>query len=81
MTAPRGPVARLPLGPLERLVKPRNDDELALALGASRRSVTRWRQRGIDWWIADVLATAIGLHPSWVWPQWWDLDEQEAVSA
>jgi hypothetical protein len=51
-----------------------NDPELtgklAAAVGLDRRWVRRCRRIGLTAEGADRWATAVGLHPSWVWPSW-----------
>ena len=37
-------------------------------VGVTRRSVDRWAHVGIEPWMADRAAIALGLHPSAVWP-------------
>lgn len=53
---------------------------LAARLGVSMRTVRRWlgpadrwgHRPGLSFGQADRYAVAVGLHPSQVWPDWWD---------
>lgn len=47
-------------------------DELAERLGVHPRTVSRWRGLLLDDMRADRWATALGLHPANVWPDWGD---------
>jgi plasmid maintenance system antidote protein VapI len=52
----------------------RDDSEVAIALGVHWRTVARWR-RGrtrLNTITADRLAVRCGLHPSALWPEWFD---------
>lgn len=53
-----------------------NDVFFAEMVGASPRSIKRWRSVGeVPWISADQMAVALGLHPVLVWGQeWLDLD-------
>ena len=78
---------RLPLEPLEHavgaqwiavragggyLVPERPTCRIAELAGVSRRTVARWRTRGLELYTADRCAVALGLHPSHVWGRlWW----------
>lgn len=42
-------------------------------IGANRSNVHRWRRRGLTLDSADRCATALGLHPANVWPEWWEV--------
>jgi len=46
---------------------------VALRLGVQRRWIYRWWRRGLDHCQADAVATVIGVHPSLIWDDWWDL--------
>lgn len=79
---------RLPYGPLRRFVGPvfqlgigvaRHDvvgaDVAALAdlVGVAPRSVHRWSIEGVPLNRADEVAVALGVHPSAIWPQWYEV--------
>jgi len=64
--------------PLERQVvamyeKPLSDEALAVALRVNSRTVARWRRCGLLFQAADKAAVTVGLHPSLVWSEWWDV--------
>lgn len=42
------------------------------AFNRDRSQIARWRTSGITSLVADRLATMIGLHPSVIWPTWFD---------
>ncbi|MCU1451942.1 MAG: hypothetical protein JWN46_88 [Acidimicrobiales bacterium] len=76
---------RYPFQAIEALLPPTTSDltyacgrlnprEAGALLGVCRRTILRWRARGVDEWTADRLACALNLHPAVVWPDW--LDEQ-----
>lgn len=83
---PTGPAhdGRLPLAPLERLVATwyimagqlragNAAQTIADAAGVCRRTVDRWRHKGLDEATADRIAVALGYHPCEVWGDaWWD---------
>jgi hypothetical protein len=76
---------RFPFAPLEEValrevsvLNVRNGIEgpilaIATRVGVNRRSVFRWRKAGLDYRAADRAACALGLHPSAVWPEWWEV--------
>lgn len=45
---------------------------LAEATGSTPATVWRWRRYGLPLYSADRAATKLGLHPSHLWPEWWD---------
>lgn len=61
---------------------------IAQLVGVKTDTVQSWARRGLAEWKADQAATALGVHPSVIWPDAWavltelDLldDELEAVS-
>ena len=75
---------RYPLAPLKRLAQLNSglppwspsdpdgfsDDDLAVALHVTRRTVVRWAQHGVPRWSADRIAVRLGLVPTLVWPDW-----------
>ncbi len=80
-------MTRLPFAPLDqharihRDMAPRgtqhdgtawSDRNLADLLGVTRRAVVRWRHAGIPIYSADRAAVALGVHPSLIWPEWWE---------
>ncbi len=46
---------------------------LAPLLHSTERVVQRWRRAGLDVFEADHAATALGRHPSAIWPEWYDV--------
>lgn len=54
-----------------------SDRDLADSLAVGRREVSRWRRDGLTITAADRAATALGEHPSAVWPDWWLLPHIE----
>lgn len=59
------------LAPLEQLLRPSCDDELAQRVGVARRTVIRWRNAGLSARVADRAACAVDLHPVVVWGDAW----------
>lgn len=38
------------------------------------RQLDRWRAGAtLTWWYADKVAGMLGVHPAWIWPDWYDL--------
>ncbi len=83
-TAPRCGGERLPFAPLEHLLRRLLVDEMAghqlvggsvraqaAAVGVNPRQIHRWRQQGVSWAPADLLAVRAGFHPGDVWDDWW----------
>jgi hypothetical protein len=60
------------LASLRAAVGPLPADELARAIGVSRRHLYRLRDIGLTDEQADQAATAFGRHPVEVWPAWFD---------
>jgi hypothetical protein len=54
---------------LEKLIGADSVNETALALGANRQQVMRWRARGLDNVEASALAEQAGFEPVDVWPE------------
>jgi hypothetical protein len=50
---------------------------VATVLGVSERKLDRWRARGIGYYEADQCATALGVHPSRIFDDWWRLDRDD----
>lgn len=74
---------RLPLEPLLRALGLHTEESsgagdpgpyplAAQVLGVNRRTVYRYRDKGLNPWTADRLAIAAGLHPRSVWGEAWD---------
>lgn len=63
---------RWPLSPLVAVVGGDTDVEIAARLGTDRVAIARWRARGIPEYTADKLAVRHGVHPSHIWPDWFD---------
>lgn len=53
----------------------------AIMLGVSRRTVLGWRDNGITYWDADRAATALGVHPTRLWPDWWHIEPTTTVKS
>lgn len=49
-----------------------NLSDVAEVMGVSKRAVVRYVAEGIPVWRADQLAVALGVHPSAIWPDWFD---------
>jgi hypothetical protein len=45
---------------------------LARLLGVHHKQLLRWRVSGLTTGQADALAGRLRLHPSWIWPHWWE---------
>lgn len=43
-------------------------------LNVTNRRVLQWRERGVAYYDADEIAIRLGLHPSELWPNWWQLE-------
>lgn len=46
---------------------------MAEVFGFSDQVIRTWRSRGLTVWTADTAACRVGLHPSYLWPDWFDL--------
>lgn len=50
------------------------------------RQFSRWKQGNctLSWWYADRVAGLLGVHPAWIWPDWYDgvpeVDELEVAA-
>lgn len=51
---------------------PEGHTALAEALGVTTRRIRQLANEGLSELVADRYASAIGRHPSWIWPNWWD---------
>lgn len=41
------------------------------------RQMSRWKKgERLSWWYADKVAGLLGVHPAWIWDDWYDLQEQ-----
>lgn len=49
--------------------------EVAVRVGRTTRTVERWRTAGLTLDAADRAACALGVHPSAIWPDWYDTEE------
>ncbi len=70
-------------GVLVDLLDEDSPSAIAARVGVDRRTIHRRRhgsRRWIDEWEADRAATAAGYHPSHVWPDWFDLDDERVAS-
>jgi hypothetical protein len=70
---------RYPFAPLEALLPPRppfgprpGEDYWKTVLKVTTGHVSAFRKRGLNWQQADDLAIRIGLHPSLIWPDWFE---------
>lgn len=43
-------------------------------------TVRSWWRNGVPLWSADRAAVRLGVHPAAIWPEWFDLDTQEAAA-
>lgn len=68
---------RFPIEKLEeKLRKPDQTDlEFVATIGATRNKLRNWRRYGIRFYSADELAISLGYHPSYFWPEYWDVAE------
>lgn len=65
-------VTYLSFAPLEPLLRDCPDvDHAAFRLGVTRRTVERWRKRGLTERSADEAAVALGRHPLNIWGRAW----------
>lgn len=40
------------------------------------RQIHRWQHGArLSWWYADKVAGQLGVHPAWIWSDWYDLEE------
>ena len=46
----------------------------ATLLDLKRSTVLRYRAKGCRYFEADDVATRLGVHPSRIWPDWYDVD-------
>jgi len=83
MTRTRVPYAllrqqRFAFDPLYRVLVAMRGEELSETqvseiVGVTNRTVSRWKVQGLLFHSADRAAVAAGLHPSLIWPDWWDV--------
>lgn len=66
---PAGP--RFPLAPLLEAAGTDALTTLAARCDVGRRQLNNWQRHGLGVDTADRAATAVGLHPSTIWPDWW----------
>jgi hypothetical protein len=50
-----------------------SDEQFAESIGASRSKLKNWRRNGIRLYAADRLAISLGHHPSYFWPEYWEI--------
>lgn len=65
---------RFPFAPIHAAAGYPNLLALARTLNVTSRTVHRWKHNGLTWLQADRAATRLGHHPSFLWPEWWDLE-------
>ena len=70
---------RWPVQPLFHAAQTTQVLELALVIGISARTIHRWMHAGISDRQADQAAIALGLHPSLIWTEWFDIYAREAA--
>jgi hypothetical protein len=51
---------------------------IASIVGVSLRTVQRWERHGLGLFEADKAASTLGQHPSAIWPEWWDVTQDDA---
>lgn len=69
-----GPVFQLGVGVTHRDVEGADVTALADIVGVAKRSVHRWSVEGVPVHRADKVAVALGVHPSAIWSEWFDLE-------
>lgn len=62
--------ARIPTYEESKVIRSRIINDV---LNETRWQVRRWKQKGLDAYTADYLATRLGLHPVELWDNWFDL--------
>lgn len=67
---------RYPFGPLLRFLD-KSQGEIAVEIGVTRETVGRWKIGGVPEYSADSLAICLGLHPSTIWPDWFEIPLEE----
>jgi len=67
---------RLPLAPLIKQMNTATYNDLGLIVGAKRSTMQRAATYGVTIHQADHWAVRCGLHPSSVWPEYFDLAAQ-----
>ncbi len=68
----RTPSPRFPFEPLATIAQPTTIETLASRLGVSPRTIHRWASEGIPATQADRAAIALGSHPAYLWPEYWN---------
>lgn len=46
--------------------------QIARDLGVCESQPSKWQRRGLTTAAADRAAIRLGLHPSLLWPEWWE---------
>ena len=49
--------------------------------GVDRQLIYRWLDQGVGVYVADGIAIRLGLHPWFIWPDWFDRAPEEAEKA
>lgn len=64
---------RLPAQPLLSMFRDdMSEQQIAIAVRRSRRTIQDWKNKGIPQYQADEVACFIGVHPSHIWgEEWW----------
>ena|SRR5690625_701963 len=67
----------LPWAPLQEALGTHGKEDVSIhmaseMLGVPEHRINRWRKYGIPFWVADEMATRIGLHPASVWVDWYE---------
>lgn len=58
----------------------RSIERVAVELGTTGRTLHRCAKDGLSPALADQCATALGLHPANIWPAWYEVAEDHAVT-
>ena len=57
------------------------DTEFCETIGITRHQFNNWRKNGIHLYSADKLAVSLGYHPSYFWPEYWEIPVIDAEPA
>jgi len=71
---------QFPATELLRMFRPETEDiTVAQALGIHPQIVRKWKYKDtqINQWFADKYAIRLGLHPSAVWNDWFELEAEQ----
>lgn len=65
---------RFPLAPLMRMARVETHNELGAIVRLDRKRIVRYAGTGIPLLVADEMACRVGVHPSAVWPTWFEIE-------